>query len=164
VCISWQTCPPTRCALFWPLLSLQVQYVSSVLQVGAEWGVAEAFCCGWWPRGCGCACLQTLSHHYLCFEQRILPAPCAEADTLCLRSVSPGTGILKLSAMDENCQQLTTIQECTQKVQLTVSSGCMIQLQPDLPVAVDGSFCSPSKGVQQRGEQLKTRLSKPPAH
>lgn len=61
-------------------------------------------------------------------------------------------GILKLAGMDENCQQLLTIQECTAKMQMTVSQLCTVQLQPDLPVAQDGSFCSPSKGVNARGE------------
>jgi len=36
-------------------------------------------------------------------------------------------------------------------MQLTTSQACTILLQPDLPVAADGTFCSPSQGVQQRG-------------
>lgn len=63
----------------------------------------------------------------------------------------PSTGILKLTGMDPNCATSgSVIQECTSKMQLTTSQACTILLQPDLPVAADGTFCSPSQGVQQR--------------
>lgn len=76
-----------------------------------------------------------------------LPFPCCPASAV----FAAAQGILKLAGMDDNCQQLLTIQECTAKMQMTVSQQCMVQLQPDLPVAQDGSFCSPSKGVNARG-------------
>jgi hypothetical protein len=38
-------------------------------------------------------------------------------------------------------------------MQMTVSPMCGVQLQPDLAVAADGTFCSPSKGGLVRGER-----------
>lgn len=73
---------------------------------------------------------------------------------LCLLA---GTGILKLAGMDRSCADTgPAIQECASKLQLTVSQMCTLQLQPDLPVAADGTFCSPSRGAQQRGKWPNT--------
>lgn len=72
-------------------------------------------------------------------------------DVVCFSCAAQG--ILKLAGMDQNCAH-AAIQECTAKMQFAVSAGCTVQLQPDLPVAADGTFCSPSRGVQQRGERL----------
>jgi hypothetical protein len=76
---------------------------------------------------------------------------------LCLLA---GTGILKLAGMDRSCADTgPAIQECASKLQLTVSQMCTLQLQPDLPVAADGTFCSPSRGAQQRGKCKTTVCS-----
>lgn len=62
-----------------------------------------------------------------------------------------GTAILKLSGMDPACQAASSaIPECASKMQLTTTQLCTVQLQPDLAVATDGTFCDPSKGMQQR--------------
>lgn len=79
---------------------------------------------------------------------------CCHAARCCSCSVScAAQGILALAGMDQNCAH-AAIQECTGKMQFAVSAACTVQLQPDLPVAADGTFCSPSRGVQQRGERL----------
>ena len=87
------------------------------------------------------------------FVSSCCQAPSAELGRSCCAGRYAGTGILKLVGMDPACASgSSAIQECTAKLQLSVSPMCMIQLQPDMPVAADGTFCSPSQGVQQRGE------------
>jgi hypothetical protein len=64
------------------------------------------------------------------------------------------TGILKLVDMDRGPCMQSAIPECAAKMQLTVLQNCVLQLQPDVPVSTDGTFCNPSRGAQSRGELL----------
>jgi hypothetical protein len=51
----------------------------------------------------------------------------------------------------DTCRDSIAIVECLGKVQMSTSALCSIQLQPNLRMAGDGTFCEVSKGVLSRG-------------
>ncbi|WIA40598.1 hypothetical protein OEZ86_013938 [Tetradesmus obliquus] len=61
-----------------------------------------------------------------------------------------GTGIMRLLNLD-TCRDNIAIVECLGKLQMSTSPMCSIQLQPNLKIASDGTFCEVSKGVLSRG-------------
>lgn len=52
----------------------------------------------------------------------------------------------------DTCRDNIAIVECLGKLQISTSPMCSIQLQPNLKIASDGTFCEVSKGVLSRGE------------
>lgn len=51
----------------------------------------------------------------------------------------------------DTCRDNIAIVECLGKLQMSTSPMCSIQLQPNLKIASDGTFCEVSKGVLSRG-------------
>eukprot|EP00775_Hariotina_reticulata_P004275 gene4275-4529_t len=60
-----------------------------------------------------------------------------------------GSGVLKLLQLD-TCRDATALIQCAAKMQLSTSQYCSVQLQPEMKVADDGTYCEISKGVQSR--------------
>jgi hypothetical protein len=52
----------------------------------------------------------------------------------------------------DTCRNNIAIVECLGKIQMSTTALCSIQLQPNLKIASDGTFCEISKGVLSRGE------------
>lgn len=66
--------------------------------------------------------------------------------------------MLKLVGVD-TCRDSLGLIECLGKVQLSVSDFCTVQLIPDIKVALDGTFCELSNGVQ-RGALVACRAQR----
>ena len=57
---------------------------------------------------------------------------------------------MRLVNMD-TCSDSIALVECLEKIQMSTTALCSVQLQPNLKLASDGTFCEVSVGVLSRG-------------